>query len=290
MSEKFQSLFNGLNVLSTFEDIFNEAPKVSVKPTLDHIKAFLVIATASTLDEKIEMRNLSGPKSIMAPMSQTKLHRIVSAFKDAGLVNTPEGEFDSRLHTVELTDVGLNVARRLRDLFDGRPDDASLFWENKVDRLLWEAQASSGFRREIADNEERMRGVDPINWKKELVKVLQKKGIPNAEVGANYIKTVRPDNSVRGAVSHNVLFSRTGVTNLVDLVVEFDALDYDALDRILTPKIKYRDVSDDAAAELNDMLNRYSSAAIEESPALREQYLLLTAQLAREARAANKQD
>lgn len=288
MAKEFQSLFNGLQLLTIFEEMFSER-NVSVKPTLDHIKTFLVIATASTLEEKIELRSLSGPKSVMAPMSQTKLHRITSVFKELGLVITPEGEFDSRLHTVELTTKGLELARHLEHLFEPNTQQ-SRDWVYAIDDLLAETQGMAFHRREVTKNMQNMLTAarEQLDWKKELKDTLNRKGIPNAEVGTNYVKTLRPDGSVRGAVSHKVLFKRTNTSNLTDLVVEFDSLDYDTLDEILTPNVKYRDVSSNAAAELKGMLDSYSSAALEENPALRNRYTLLAAQVAREAKAANK--
>lgn len=288
MAKEFQSLFNGLQLLTIFEEMFSER-NVSVKPTLDHIKTFLVIATASTLDEKIELRSLSGPKSVMAPMSQTKLHRITSVFKEMGLVITPEGEYDSRLHTVELTTKGLELARQVGHLFETDVQQ-SRGWMHAIDDLLTETQGMAFHRREVTKNMQNMLTAarEQLDWKKELKDTLNRKGIPDAEVGTNYVKTLRPDGSVRGAVSHKVLFKRTNTSNLTDLVVEFDSLDYDTLDEILTPNVKFRDVSSNAAAELKNMMDMYSSAAIQENPALRNQYTLLTAQVAREAKSANK--
>ena len=247
MSTKFPSLFNGLQLLTIFEGVFRER-RVSVKPTLDHIKTFLVIATASTLEEKIELRSLSGPKSVMAPMSQTKLHRIVSAFKELGLVITPEGEFDSRLHTVELTAEGLALAQHVGRLFERNTPEAD-GWRYAINDLVTQTQGMAFHHKSVAESmEKRLHDVsEGIDWKLELKNVLNRKGIPNAEIGANYIKTVRDNGEVRGAVSHKVLFKRFGVSNLVDLVVEMDLLDYDELDIKLTPNIKYRNVSDDAA-------------------------------------------
>ena len=287
MATEFQSLFNGLQLLTIFAALFSKR-NVSVKPTLDHIKTFLVIATASTLDEKIELRSLSGPKSVMAPMSQTKLHRITSVFKELGLVITPEGEFDSRLHTVELTPKGLELARQVGHLFETDVQQ-SQGWMHAIDDLLTQTQGMAFHRRAVSENLQNMLvdAREQLDWKKELKDTLKRKGIPDAEVGTNYVKTLRPDGSVRGAVSHKVLFKRTNTSNLTDLVVEFDSLDYDALDEILTPNVKYRDVSSNAAAELKHMMDSYSSAAIQENPALRTQYTLLAAQVAREAKAAN---
>ena len=65
---------------------------------------------------------------------------------------------------------------------------------------------------------------------------------------------------------------------------KFKELDYAVLDEILTPNVKHRNASKNAAAELKGMLDSYSSAAIEENPALRNQYKLLTQQVAREAK------
>lgn len=290
MAKEFQSLFNGLQLLTIFEEMFS-AHKVSVKPTLDHIKTFLVIATASTLDEKIELRSLSGPKSVMAPMSQTKLHRITSVFKEMGLVITPEGEYDSRLHTVELTTKGLQVAREMGHLFEPNTQQ-SRDWVYAIDDLLTETQGMAFHRQSYAKHQEEFLVKAKEDAQRHLVKelkdVLEFKGFPDAEVGKNYIKTWRPDGEVRGAISNSVIYKRTGVVNLVALIDKFKQLDYAVLDEILTPNIKYRDVSSNAAAELKGMLDSYSSAAIEENPALRNRYALLAAQVAREAKAANK--
>ena len=290
MAKEFQSLFNGLQLLTIFEEMFS-AHKVSVKPTLDHIKTFLVIATASTLDEKIELRSLSGPKSVIAPMSQTKLHRITSVFKEMGLVITPEGEYDSRLHTVELTTKGLELARQVGHLFETDVQQ-SRGWMHAIEDLLRETQGMAFHRSSYAKHQEEflLKAQDDAmrHLVKELKDVLELKGIRDAEVGKNYIKTWRPDGEVRGAVSNSVIYKRTGVVNLVALIDKFKELDYAVLDEILTPNVKYRDVSSNAAAELKGMLDSYSSAALEENPALRNRYTLLAAQVAREAKAANK--
>lgn len=279
-----EPLFSGITLLESFQKAFAEG-KADVAPTIEHLRVFMFIALATTLDEKIELRSLSGPKSPFgAGMSQTKMHRICVTFKKLDLLDTEKGDYDPRLHTIHLTTKGHAFAKKLSALLQDVPD-VTLPWKAKVDELLSEANDTRIWHEDLQHHLETINAAvaSVEDWRAELKKVLGQKGIVNAEVGKNYVKTNRTDGSTRGSVSMNVLLKRTESRDIVDLTAHISTMAEDELDELLTPNIKHRKYSDDAQGELNAMLNKYSSAAIAENPELQRRFALLAAQVAREA-------
>lgn len=279
------SLFSGLEVLESFQKAFTDG-EAGVAPTIDHLRVFMFIALATTLGEKIELRSLSGPSSPFGPsMSQTKMHRICASFKQIELLDTRKGDFDPRLHTIHLTTKGYAFAEKLSKHFQDVPD-VTKPRKLRMDELIGEAQGlrfhNEAVQGHMAALNEKVASMD---WQAELKQALARKGIPNAEVGKNYVKTNRADGTTRGSVSMSVLFKRTNTRNLAMLTVEIDDMQDDELDQLLTPNIKHRDVSTDAYAELTAMIDKYGQTAIDENPALSRQRALLAAQIAREATA-----